>query len=45
MNSVENMHIQAISELTLREEGRPDQTGVGVFEQLAFGPYPPLGLT
>jgi hypothetical protein len=45
MNAIENMHIQAISTLTLREDGRPDQTGLGVFEQLAFGPYPPLGLT
>ena len=44
-NAVENMHIQAISDLVLRQDGRPDQTGVGVFEQLAFGPYPPLGLS
>jgi hypothetical protein len=43
-NAVENLHIQAISTLTLREQGRPDQAGLGVFEQLAFGPYPPLGL-
>jgi hypothetical protein len=43
-NAIENLHIQAISTLTLREKGRPDQTGLGVFEQLAFGPYPPLGL-
>jgi hypothetical protein len=41
---MENLHIQAISTLTLKQEGRPDQSGLGVFEQLAFGPYPPLGL-
>ncbi len=44
LNAMENLHIQALSTLTLREPGRPDQTGLGVFEQLAFGPYPPLGL-
>jgi hypothetical protein len=44
LNAVENLHIQAISTLTLKQEGRPDQAGLGVFEQLAFGPYPPLGL-
>ena len=43
-NAIENLHIQALSTLTLREQGRPDQAGLGVFEQLAFGPYPPLGL-
>ena len=44
-NAMENLHIQELSTLTLRQDGRPDQTGMGVFEQLAFGPYPPLGLT
>jgi hypothetical protein len=44
-NALENLHIQALSTVTLRQEGRPDQSGLGVFEQLAFGPYPPLGLT
>ncbi|HXQ09815.1 MAG TPA: hypothetical protein VN805_02330 [Caulobacteraceae bacterium] len=43
--SMENLHIQALSKLTLRQDGRPDQAGMGVFEQLCFGPYPPLGLT
>jgi hypothetical protein len=43
--SIENLHIQALSTLTLRQDGRPDQAGMGVFEQLCFGPYPPLGLT
>jgi hypothetical protein len=42
--SMENLHIQALSKLTLRQDGRPDQEGMGVFEQLCFGPYPPLGL-
>jgi hypothetical protein len=44
VNAMENLHIQALSTLTLRQHGRPDQSGIGVFEQLAFGPYPPLGL-
>ena len=44
VNAMENLHIQALSTLTLRQRGRPDQAGIGVFEQLAFGPYPPLGL-
>lgn len=39
-----NLHIQAISKATLREPGRPEQVGVGVFEQLILGPYRPLGL-
>ncbi len=43
--SMENLHIQALSKLKLRQDGRPDQDGMGVFEQLCFGPYPPLGLT
>jgi hypothetical protein len=43
--SMENLHIQALSNLTLRQDGRADQAGLGVFEQLCFGPYPPLGLT
>jgi hypothetical protein len=44
-NAIENLHIQELSTLTLKQEGKPDQAGLGVFEQLAFGPYPPLGLT
>lgn len=38
-----NLHIQAISRATLSVPGRPDQVGVGVFEQLILGPYRPLG--
>ena len=39
-----NLHIQAISKVTLSEPGQPDQLGIGVFEQLILGPYRPLGL-
>ncbi|HEX7948528.1 MAG TPA: hypothetical protein VF495_27945 [Phenylobacterium sp.] len=38
-----NLHIQAISKATLSQPGRPDQVGIGVFEQLIIGPYRPLG--
>jgi len=43
-NSIENLHIQAISKLELTQEGRPTQSGLGVFEQLIIGPYAPYGL-
>ena len=43
-NAFENLHIQAISTVVAAQEGRPDQAGLGVFEQLVFGPYPPLGI-
>jgi hypothetical protein len=43
-NSIENLHIQAISRVELTQEGRPAQQGLGVFEQLIIGPYAPLGL-
>ena len=39
-----NLHIQAISKVTLSQPGRDTQTGIGVFEQLIAGPYRPLGL-
>ena len=39
-----NLHIQAISKVTLAEPGRPEQVGIGVFEQLIIGLYRPLGL-
>ena len=29
LNAMENLHIQALSTLTLRQEGRPDQDGLG----------------
>jgi hypothetical protein len=43
-NSIENLHIQAISKVELKQEGRPVQQGLGVFEQLILGPYAPYGL-
>ncbi|WP_296595016.1 hypothetical protein [Phenylobacterium sp.] len=43
-NDLGNLHIQAISKATLSVPGRPDQQGVGVFEQLILGPYRPLGV-
>jgi hypothetical protein len=43
-NAFENLHIQAISKVTLRQDGQPTQQGLGVFEQLIIGPYAPLGL-
>jgi len=35
---------QALSKVTLTRAGAAPQTGVGAFEQLIFGPYPPYGL-
>jgi hypothetical protein len=43
-NAFENLHIQAISKVTLTQDGQPTQVGLGVFEQLIIGPYAPLGL-
>jgi hypothetical protein len=43
-NSIENLHIQAISKVELKQEGRPVQQGLGVFEQLILGPYASYGL-
>jgi hypothetical protein len=44
MASPENWHIQAISQAVLETPGEAPQTGIGVFEQLIFGPYQPYGL-
>ncbi|MDR3512831.1 MAG: hypothetical protein P4L73_14440 [Caulobacteraceae bacterium] len=43
-NAFENLHIQAISKVTLSEDGQSPIEGLGVFEQLIIGPYAPLGL-
>jgi len=43
-NAFENLHIQALSKVTLTKAGAAPQTGVGAFEQLIIGPYPPYGL-
>lgn len=45
MGAPENLHIQAISRVTMTEPGEPERQGVGVFEQLIAGPYKPYGLT
>jgi hypothetical protein len=42
-NAIENLHIQAISKVTMTQEGSPTRTGLGVFEQLVLGPYAPYG--
>ena len=44
MASPENVHIQALSRVTLSSPGEEQQTGMGVFEQLIAGPYRPYGL-
>jgi len=44
-NAFENLHIQALSKVTLTKAGAAPQSGLGVFEQLIIGPYPPYGLT
>ena len=44
MGSMENLHIQALSRVTLEQPGEAPQTGLGVFEQLIAGPYRPYGL-
>ncbi|KRB52379.1 hypothetical protein [Phenylobacterium sp. Root700] len=44
MASPENVHIQALSRVTLSTPGEAVQTGMGVFEQLIAGPYRPYGL-
>ena len=43
-NAFENLHIQALSKLTMTRAGGAPQHGIGVFEQLIIGPYPPYGL-
>jgi hypothetical protein len=44
MGSMENFHIQAISKCRYSAPGEADQDGVGIFEQLIFGPYRPYGV-
>ncbi|HEY0437034.1 MAG TPA: hypothetical protein VGC92_10360 [Phenylobacterium sp.] len=44
MGSMENFHIQAISKCRYSAPGQETQEGVGVFEQLIFGPYRPYGV-
>jgi len=44
-NAMDNLHIQAVSKVTLTQEGQAMQQGLGVFEQLVLGPYRPYGLT
>ena len=44
MASPENIHIQAVSRVTLTIPGEESQSGMGVFEQLIAGPYRPYGL-
>jgi len=44
MAAPENVHIQALSHVTLSLPGEAPQTGMGVFEQLVAGPYRPYGL-
>ncbi|AWM76607.1 hypothetical protein [Phenylobacterium parvum] len=42
--SPENLHIQALSHVTLTLPGEAPVRGMGVFEQLILGPYRPYGL-
>ena len=44
MASMENVHIQALSHVTLTVPGEAPIEGMGVFEQLIAGPYRPYGL-
>ncbi len=44
MAAPENIHIQALSRVTLSLPGEAAQSGMGVFEQLIAGPYRPYGL-
>lgn len=43
--SPENLHIQAISRVELRQEGQAPLQGIGILEQLIAGPYKPYGFT
>jgi hypothetical protein len=45
MAAPENIHIQALSRVTLTLPGEAPQQGMGVFEQLIAGPYRPYGLS
>jgi len=42
---MENMHIQAFSHVRLIQDGKPDETGIGVLEQMVMGPYAPFNFT
>jgi len=42
--SPENLHVQALSHVTLTLPGEAPVRGMGVFEQLILGPYRPYGL-
>ena len=44
MGAPENVHIQALSRVTLTLPGEAPIHGMGVFEQLIAGPYRPYGL-
>ena len=44
MGATENFHIQAISKCRYSAPGEESREGVGVFEQLIFGPYRPYGI-
>jgi len=44
-NAFENLHIQALSKVTMTKAGAAPKVGVGAFEQLIIGAYPPYGLT
>jgi hypothetical protein len=41
VTKLENMHIQAFSHVRLVTPGQPDETGIGVLEQMVLGPYAP----
>ena len=41
----ENLHIQALSHVTLTLPGEAPVRGMGVFEQLILGPYRPYGFS
>ncbi len=42
---MENLHIQAVSAVSLREDDAPALQGIGVLEQLVLGEYAPYGFT
>ena len=44
LGAMENFHIQAICDATFEAPGEAPQQGIGIFEQLIFGPYRPYGL-
>ena len=44
MAAPENVHIQALSRVTMTLPGEAPIQGMGVFEQLIAGPYRPYGV-